>query len=137
MSELARDALRAEGPVGLQAAWLYGSHAEGRAHRESDVDIALLLDPERYADTRARFEVRVSVSSMLEHALGGARPDVVIAQDVPATLGRRIVQSGVLLVCDDPQAEHDFRRDVQLLAADLDPWLARMRRIMLDSMGPR
>ena len=34
---------------GVQAAWLFGSHREGRSHQESDVDLAVLLEHARYA----------------------------------------------------------------------------------------
>ena len=32
------------GKRGIQAAWLFGSHCEGRSHRDSDVDVAVLLE---------------------------------------------------------------------------------------------
>ena len=48
------------GKRGLQAAWLFGSHNEGRSHRDSDIDVAVLLEHVRYPDARARFEARVA-----------------------------------------------------------------------------
>ena len=35
------------GKPGVQAAWLFGSHCEGRSHRDSDVDLAVLLEHAR------------------------------------------------------------------------------------------
>ena len=49
----------AQRPVlGLVSVYLFGSHAEDRPHRESDVDVAILLDRRRCQTTRERFEVR-------------------------------------------------------------------------------
>ena len=43
-------------PSGLVAAYLFGGHAAGRAHRESDVDVAVLLAWDVYPTVRARFD---------------------------------------------------------------------------------
>jgi predicted nucleotidyltransferase len=123
--------------AGIEAARLFGSHAEGRAHRESDVDVAVLLARDAYPTPDVRFEARVQLASRLGPALPGLRPDVVVLNDAPPTLGRAVVQSGRLLLGQGSVAEHEYRRDVQLRAADLDPWLRRMRRMLLDSIGPR
>ena len=44
-------------------------------------------------------------------------------------LGRRIIR-GEQVYCADREADHSFRRDVQLRAADLDPFLRKMRRLL-------
>jgi predicted nucleotidyltransferase len=46
-ASLLRRFLEEARPPGLVSAYLYGSHGEGRAHRESDVDVALVLDRAR------------------------------------------------------------------------------------------
>jgi hypothetical protein len=38
-------------------------------------------------------------------------------------------------VCFDPEADHTFVRDVQLRAADLEPFLQRVRRVKLEALG--
>lgn len=131
------EALRGSGVRGIQCAWLFGSHSEGRAHADSDIDVAVLLSRSEHATSAARFDVRVRLSAALEGVQPGAHADVIAIQDVPATLGRKVVQDGVLLFSTDAEAEHAFRRDAQLRAADLDPWLARMRRIALGALEDR
>jgi len=44
---------------GIVSVYLFGSHAEGRAHRESDVDLGVLLRYETHDTARNRFEERV------------------------------------------------------------------------------
>jgi len=121
-------------PTGVVSAYLFGSHAESRAHRESDVDVAVLLDRAVHPGARARFDVRVELTSALIAATGRNEVDVVVLNDVSPELGRRAVTNGVRVFCTDPEADHVFVRDVQILAADLDPFLRRVRRIRLESL---
>ena len=126
--------LHDEDARGIVSAYLFGSEAEGRSHRESDVDIGVLLDRAVFATARERFDQRVILSSRLAGVLGGRSVDVVILNDAPPHLARSIVTRGRRLVCSDSEADHAFVRDVQLRAADLEPFLRRMRRIKLDAL---
>ena len=109
------------------AAYLFGSYAAGRAHRESDVDIALLLDRSTHATPRSRFEARLRLIAELAHALHRNDVDVVILNDAPPTLARAILTKGRQVMCRDPEAAHAFVRTTLLRAADLEPFLRRMR----------
>ena len=120
---------------GVLAVYLFGSAAAGRMHRESDVDVGVLLDRRRHPTPRARFESRLRLIAELGARLGGRAVDVVVLNDTPPELGRRIVTTSPPLYCSDPEAEHAFRRDVQLRAADLAPFLRRMRRRKLEAMS--
>ena len=59
-------------PHGVASAYLFGSHAAGRAHRESDVDVGVLLAWNAHPTARARFEVRLSLTADLQAALAAA-----------------------------------------------------------------
>lgn len=84
LSRLKNEMASAEYP-GLASAYLFGSEAGGHAHRESDIDLAVLLDPALPGGPDARFELRL-------RPIGRIEP---------------------------------------LLAADLEPWLRRMRQFKL------
>jgi predicted nucleotidyltransferase len=120
---------------GVVSAYLFGSQAEGRAHRESDVDVGALVDFGVYPTEHDRFELRLRLGSRLEAALGGRQADLVMLNDAPPGLGRHIVTSGRRVHCADPELDHAFVRDVQLRAADLEPFLQRMRRIKLAAIA--
>ena len=120
---------------GVQAAWLFGSHREGRSHRESDVDVAVLLERGCFPDARARFEARVAMTTDIIALLHRNEVDLVVLNDTPPRFARRIVLDGRLLHCSDTEAEHAFRRDVQLRAADVGPFLDRMRRVKLTALS--
>jgi predicted nucleotidyltransferase len=118
--------------LGVAAVYLFGSHAEGRAHRESDVDLGVLVKWDAKPRHDDRFEVRLRLLGELEGVVAPAAPDVVILNDAPPMLGRRAVVSGVRVFLADPAADHAYVRDVQLRAADLGPFLRRMRQLKLE-----
>lgn len=123
--------LREASPRGLVSAYLFGGHAAGRAHRESDIDVGVLLAWDVHPTVGTRFEERLRLTALLATALETDRIDLVVLNDVPPTLGRRIVTSGQRVLCFDPGRDHAFVRDVQLRAADLEPFLRRTRRVKL------
>jgi len=120
--------------LGISSVYLFGSHAEGRAHRESDVDLALLLDWKQHPTPTERFDVRVLLGSELISALNRNDVDLVILNDVPPLFGRRIVYEGKRVFLGNPDADRAYTRDVQLQAADLAPWLERMSRLKLEAL---
>lgn len=121
--------------LGVSAVYLFGSHAAGRAHRESDVDLGVLLSWSAKPRRRDRFEVRVRLAGELARLVAPGDPDVVILNDAPPLLGRHIVVSGVRIYLSDASADHAYQRDVQLRAADIAPFLRRMRQLKLDFLG--
>jgi predicted nucleotidyltransferase len=127
--------LTAEAPPGLVSLYLFGSHAGDRAHRESDVDLGILLDRRVHSTREARFAERVRLSAWAMGALHADSVDVVVLNDAPPHLGRRVATTGIRIFCADAEADHVFVRDVQLRAADLEPFLRRTRRIKLDALA--
>ena len=125
-------ASRPELPVA--AVYLFGSESRGTAHRESDVDIALLLEgaPDRDRD----FRLRVELGSELIGHLHRNEVDLVILNQAPPLFARAIVTSGQRVFCRNELAARDFVRDVQLKAADLEPFVERGRRRLLDRLAP-
>jgi predicted nucleotidyltransferase len=126
-------ALRAPS-LGVLSAYVFGSHAEGRAHAESDIDVGVLLDRRLAPTERQRFESRVRIGSVLVGRLRQNAVDVVVLNDAPPQFARRIVTAGRRVCCRDEAADHAFVRDVQLRAADLEPFLRRTRRVKLAAM---
>jgi predicted nucleotidyltransferase len=119
---------------GIVSAYLFGSVAEGRAHRDSDVDVGVLLDRAVFPSAKERLEVRISLGSELVDVLDTNDVDLIILNDAPPELGRATVTRGRQVYCADAEADHAYVRDVQLRAADLAPWLRRVRRVKLDAL---
>jgi predicted nucleotidyltransferase len=134
VAEVLRRRLREEPPPGVISVYLFGSHIAGRAHRESDVDVGVLFRWDAYPTAADRFEARLRLAGQLAAATGPGDLDVVVLNDAPPSLGARIVTGGELVFRGDAPADHAFRRDVQLRAADLAPFLRRMARLKLASL---
>lgn len=121
----------------IVSVYLFGSRAEGRAHRESDIDLGLLMHRDILPTRKQRFEASLRIGAELTAAFSDDRVDLVVLNDAPPLLGRRIVTEGRRLVCRDLEIDHAFVRDVQLRAADILPFLDRMRKIKLKALAPR
>ena len=78
---------------------------------------------------------RFTLSTWLGAELRANVVDVVILNDAPPGLASRIVTKGVAVYRASPEADHAFRRDVQLRAANLEPFLRRMRRLKLATLA--
>lgn len=115
---------------GVVSAYLFGSVAEGRPHRESDVDVGVLLDRGTYPTAAGRFDIRLRLIPRLEEAVG-RRVDLVVLNDAPPHLGRRIMTEGRRLLLLDSGADHAHRRLTMSRAADLEPFLRRARAVKL------
>ena len=117
----------------VAAAFLFGSHARGRPHRESDVDIAVLLES---ADPTERFDSRLRLIGALADVLqiSADRVDVVVLNDAPPLVGREVIRTGLVLISHNPERLREFERDVQLYAADIEPFMRRMRAIQLETL---
>lgn len=120
---------------GVAAAYLFGSHAEARAHRQSDIDVAVLLQRETHPSSRSRFEARLDLIGALGRALHPHEVDIVVLNDAPPMLGRRIVDHGILVWIGETQAHQAFVSRIRSRAADLAPWLERMQRIKLEFLA--
>jgi predicted nucleotidyltransferase len=119
---------------GVVSAYLFGSVADGRAHRESDLDIGVFLDWAIYPGIGERFEARLHLTGVLGAATRRNDVDVVILNDAPPQLARAIVTRGRRVFCADPAADHAFVRTTLLRAADLEPFLRRARRVKLTTL---
>jgi uncharacterized protein len=125
----------------VTAAYLFGSHARAQAHRESDIDVAVLLrwedfpsagDPERGPKL---LDLRLRLIADLAAATGSDRLDLVLMNEAPPLLNRAILHEGLLFAVKDRRALLDFRVQTEQRAADLAPWLARWERRLLARLG--
>lgn len=119
---------------GIAAAYAFGSVPEARSHRESDLDLAALLDWAQYPDRASRAERQIELLSELFRTLGTNRVDLVVLNDAPPLLARRIIRATRLYARSEDDV-HALERDVQLRAADVAPFVQRGRARLLDALG--
>ncbi len=125
---------RRQASPGVISAYLFGSHARGSAHRQSDVDVGVVLSRAVFPSASQRFDERVSLSAALVDALDHNEVDVVVLNDAPPLFARHIVTAGIRVFCRNEAADRDFVRDTQLRAADLAPFLRRTQKIKLEAL---
>ncbi len=101
VAERLRDHFRDACYAAVVSARLFGSHGAGRAHRESDVDVAILLDRRLVPTRPQRFDLRVRLTSNLSHALENNDVDLVVLNDAPPLLARHIIRTGAEVFCRD------------------------------------
>ncbi len=130
-----RDFFARRAPDEVLAAYLFGSRAHGAGMPLSDFDVGLVLDPKDRSDPRMRIDLRVDVTGELIQALDWNDVDVVVLNDVPPTLAARAATEGTPLFCRDARRLREFVRDVQLMAADLRPFLQRMEKRLLERLS--
>jgi predicted nucleotidyltransferase len=105
------------GLPGVRLAAAFGSVARGQAHTRSDVDLAVVLEP----DTA---EQRLDVAAALER--GAGRPlDLIHLDAAPPLLRFEIARDGILLLERHPHEWADFRTRAMLDWWDWAP-LSRM-----------
>lgn len=107
-------------PKGIFSLYIYAGGGDKGTPRDSDVDIAVLLDAAFHPDRKARAQLRLRLASDLIHALRDNHVDLVVLNDSPAGLGKKIVTGWPRIFCSNPEADHAFVRDVQLQAADME-----------------
>lgn len=129
-----RDWFEASPIPGVVSARLFGSHSKGRGHRESDVDVAVLLDRGVHPRRLDRSNLRVDLTSALIGVLHHNEVDVVVLNDAPPLFARRILHEGIALRVADAESDRAFGDLVRSRAADLQPWLKRMGRLKLEAL---
>lgn len=119
-----RDALRStleEYP--LEVAILFGSHIDGTAHTHSDIDIGVVFEDD--CPDEQRRELYLDLHSMLAMAVGTDDVDVTLLDEVPASVGRRALQSSEVLV-GDPAVPDQLREHYEATAPSRVEVLARL-----------
>jgi uncharacterized protein len=103
--------LRAAAPSAIASrpvrfAYLFGSQATGTARPDSDVDVAISLDPK--VEPERRLDLTLAISRELATASGLSGIEVVVLEDVPLPLRGRIASEGVVIYGVDEPARVEF-----------------------------
>ncbi|MCD6289321.1 MAG: nucleotidyltransferase domain-containing protein [Anaerolineae bacterium] len=100
----------------VKLGYLFGSHARGRAHKLSDVDVAVLLA--EGLSEREMGEIRIRLTAELMRALRSDAIDVVILNLASPLLRHRVLRDGKLLYSADEATHVRFVEDTYLLYLD-------------------
>lgn len=115
----------------IQAAYIFGSVALGRARPDSDIDIAVLVG-RRIPDARA-LSYRLRLTNELGAALHRSDVQLVILNDAPPLLAQRVLSRGALVFERSRAARVRFQVQTASRYADMVPTMERyVRRLKKD-----
>ncbi len=111
----------------VSAAYLFGSQAKGTATEDSDVDVAVLLDPA--FDLETHFAYRLEQMVALESAC--RRPvDVVILNRASLVLRNQVLKYGLRVYEKDHRQRITFETQSRLAYYDFKPTLDMLREAL-------
>ncbi len=103
-------------------AYLFGSVAQGRSNRLSDIDIALLVDKEfNELDAKKPYGYKASVIADLMGLLQVNKIDLVLLHEAPPLLANEVISEGSLLFCRDEDVRIAFEVSAKHRYIDTKP----------------
>lgn len=106
---------RALGPYFTQRgevllAYLFGSVAQQRVNKLSDIDIALLVDEKKFKqlDAQQPYGYKAAVIAHLMGLLHTDEVDLVLLHEATPLLAYQVVKHGLVLFCRDDRLRTDF-----------------------------
>jgi predicted nucleotidyltransferase len=84
-------------------AYLFGSYAGDRATPYSDIDVAVYLDDALFESVN-----KMDLVDSLSTALGVDAIDLVILNQAPITLAKRVLEKHIVLIDRSPTVRHQF-----------------------------
>jgi predicted nucleotidyltransferase len=112
-----------EGIEGIAAVAIFGSHARGQPHSESDLDIAILPRPEM--PMRHRLQGRIAAA--LADLVPGGRVDVVFLDEAPELLRHEVFAKGRVVILRDAPRWKELRRRTMAEHGDREHFRALLR----------
>lgn len=91
----------------IQAIYVFGSRARRSASSLSDLDVALLVDPDRQL-AESPFGPLAHYATKIQAAVGISEVDVVLLQPATPLLAHRVVSEGRVVFCRDESARSRF-----------------------------
>lgn len=104
----------------IVAAYLFGSVAAGKAHKFSDVDVALLLA--EGIDAKQKWDIVLEAMGEAESAFG-RRADVVTLSDAGLVFGFQILKHGSVIFEQDRDSRCRFEMRLRSEYYDYQPYL--------------
>jgi predicted nucleotidyltransferase len=83
-------------------AYLFGSHATGRAQPHSDIDVAVYVDERRAV--HGAYGYQAELTAALMSGLGANNVDVVVLNRAPPVLYHRVIRDGQRILSRDLRA---------------------------------
>lgn len=110
-------------------AYLFGSYAQGRVGKLSDIDIAVFMD--KNLSPKKRFDKKVKIMADISELLKKDDIDVVILNDVYPLLEHRIIKHGVSIFSVDEKQRIEYEVSAVMRYLDFKPFLQKYTQEVL------
>jgi len=114
----------------VRLAYLFGSILHGRSNALSDIDVAVLVDPDHYEAHKDAFRYEIALINDLADALGTDRVDLVILNQAPPLLANEVISRGRIVACRDERERVDFEVRTKKRYIDTKPLRELKRRCL-------
>lgn len=118
----------------VQLVYLYGSMAEGRPLAHSDIDLALVLDPERRLSPYQQVLLSLDIAAQLEQSIPCRRIDIRPINQAPLTVQGRILIKGILLYARDEEFRVQYEIQTRKRYFDFLPAAQMMQQAYFEHM---
>jgi len=107
----------------VRLAYLFGSLVRGRSNKLSDIDIAVLLDEERYRalDEKEPYGYKAALIADLMGMLHTNEVDLVVLNEAPPLLAHEVIRTGVVVFCRDERERIAFEVHTKKRYLDTKP----------------
>ena len=112
---------------GVLFAYLYGSYAYGVVLSESDIDVAVYLNP---SDMKEYLKKEKRILSVLIDKIHTDRIDFRILNVLPLLLQYHVLKEGIPILIKDEQGKIDFETRVMNRFFELKPYLDEYREML-------
>ena len=118
----------------VRLAYLFGSRVRGRSNKLSDVDIAVLLDEERYCalDEKEPYGYKAALIADLIGVLHKNEIDLVVLNGAPPLLAHEVIRTGVVVFCRDERERIAFEVYTKKRYLDTKPLRTIKRRYLYE-----
>ncbi|MBA3419383.1 MAG: nucleotidyltransferase domain-containing protein [Geodermatophilaceae bacterium] len=130
---LRRDAAEALRPYPVQFAYLFGSRAEGRARKDSDVDVAVLLLNGIAEPEAGRIASRCASALSAAAEMGGIQ--VTVLNHAPLRFVGRVLRQRIVIYSRDEPARVAYESLLGRMADDVEIWAAPMDRALIAAIA--
>lgn len=112
----------------IEAVYIFGSIASGRARNNSDVDIAVLVNPK--SSRLKAVDYRLSLASDIGMTVGRMDIDLIVLNDAPTVLAHQVLSKGKLVFQRSAAARIRFQVRTVNTYLDTEPMRALYRRYL-------
>jgi hypothetical protein len=118
----------------VRLAYLFGSAARGRMNKQSDVDIAVLLDEELYKtlDKKEPYGYKAALIVELMGVLHTNEIDLVVLGEAPPLLAHEVICTGIVVFCRDERERIAFEVQTKKRYLDTKPLREIKRRYLYE-----